>query len=173
MKLIAAHNRDKVFFYDHCSVPQEPLDSIQQGVFDAGLNEMRHIFMEGKVVALATNDDYYDRAWCLMEVFAHLLSPRERSMAVVSLNSAAFVAHLLTIIEGAKYTEGNEISPSGWKSRTMPRVDAGLTSMPGDKQRVMAIMQGFILSGASRVEASAKATVEFCSPRGTALIVAN
>jgi hypothetical protein len=154
-------------------MPQEPRNPREEALFQVGLRQMNELFLQGKVIALATNDSYFHRAWCLMEFFCHLLSPHERPIVVVSLDNPSFLAHMVTVIEGEKYAEGNIIGVEGWKPRIMKRVEEGRTTIPTDKEVVLSIMDKIDFAAARSLEGSMNGCIEFLSPKGTTLMFVN
>jgi hypothetical protein len=172
LRALSYANPTSVIFFDYCSMPQPPRRHLLEQQFARGLTEVHKIFSRGKLVIFATDDTYFDRAWCLLELYCHLLSPTEKELAVLSLDNPTFVAHLCTVIEGEKYAEDNAIDVDGWRARIMDRVRGGDTTLPADKLTVLGIMaHGF--RDTAKISTSRKGCIEVCTPRGSMYLVVN
>jgi hypothetical protein len=166
LQALALANPDCVFFYDYCSLPQPDRSAEEEAIFMTGLRDTARLYSSCQVVQFATDDAYFERAWCLLETFCHLFSRDDRSMAVMSFDNPAFVAHLTGIIEGARYAEENDSSFDGWRERLIGMVRDAKVTVSRDKELVLDLMRSLDVGDYAGVDTHDRGSVDWINPRG-------
>ncbi|PTA44649.1 hypothetical protein [Micromonospora sp. RP3T] len=166
LQTLAHANPDCVFFYDYCSLPQPDRTPEEEAIFIKGLRDTARLYSSCQVVQFATDDLYFERAWCLLETFCHLFSKNDRALAVVSFDNPAFVTCLCQLIEGAKYAEENDSSFGGWRERLIGMVRDGKVTVPRDKEFVLEMMASLDLGDYTGIDTEDRGCIDWINPRG-------